>query len=159
MLTSLNRMIGLPVIFGGRLLGSVERAVADTGARRLSGLVLRRGLGAARWIPAEGVELIGKKSVLIRSKPTRFPNRKEAVGRIAILTTGERIGEVTDALLMGDSLKLIALEISPGPLYRLMGRSAYATSYEERADGRAVIVPRLITWAELSGNSGEGDNA
>lgn len=159
MLTSLNRMIGLPVILGDRQMGSVERAVADARARRLSGLVIRRGLGGARWVPAEGVELVGEKCVLIRRKPIRPPEKNEPGGRIALLTTGERVGDVTDALLMGDTLRLIALEISPGPLYRLMGRSTYATSYRERETERAVIVPRLITWAELNRTLREGDDA
>lgn len=159
MLTSLNRMIGMPVILGDRQLGSVELAVADAGARRLSGLVIRRGIGGARWVPAEGVELVGEKCVLIRMSPAHSPGKKEAGGRIALSTTGERVGEVTDALLRGDTLRLIALEVSPGPLYRIMGRSAYATVYQERAAQRAVIVPRLVTWAELNRTLGEGDDA
>ena len=36
MLTSLNRMVGLPVVWQDRRLGYVERAVPDARARRLS---------------------------------------------------------------------------------------------------------------------------
>ena len=43
MLTSLNRMVGLPVVWQDRQLGYVERAVPDARARRLSGVVVRKG--------------------------------------------------------------------------------------------------------------------
>ena len=44
MLTSLNRMVGLPVVWQDRQLGYVERAVPDARARRLSGVVVRKGI-------------------------------------------------------------------------------------------------------------------
>ncbi|MEG1776078.1 MAG: hypothetical protein RR367_06205, partial [Clostridia bacterium] len=72
------------------------------------------------------------------------------------------VGEVTDVLLHGDTLRLAALEVSSGPLYRLMGRHAYAADFRVLSQGRRageVIVPQLMTWAELErrmGEEGEG---
>ena len=39
MLTSLNRMVGLPVVWQDRQLGYVERVVPDAHARKLCGVV------------------------------------------------------------------------------------------------------------------------
>ena len=57
MLTSLNRIAGMPVIWQDRQIGCVERAIADASARRLRGLVIRKGIGLARWLPS-GLSLI-----------------------------------------------------------------------------------------------------
>lgn len=158
MLTSLNRMIGLPVVLGDLRIGSVERAVPDARAQRLNGLVVRRGIGGAKWVPADAVELVGERCVLIRRKPCRAPELPPEGGTVALSTSGERIGEVTDGLLRGDTLRVVALEVSLGPLYRLMGKSAYAVGYEARMAQRTVIAPRLMTWAELTRMLGEGDD-
>lgn len=157
MLTSLNRMIGLPVVLGDRSLGRVERAALDPCARRFAGLVARRGIGMARWIPADSVALVGKRCVLLRAAPPRAACEPTREALIALGTSGERVGEVTDALLRGDTLGLVALEVSLGPLYRLMGRIAYADRYQARRDERAVILSRLLTWAELAETLGEED--
>lgn len=157
MLTSLNRMIGLPAVLDGKSCGSVERAVMDARMRRLRGVVIRRGLGGARWAGASALELIGHSCVLLRQPPSRPPKLKDDGGAMAYSTGGDPIGEVTDALLRGDTLRLVALEVSAGPLYRLMGRSAYATDYQARHQQGAVVVNHLVSWAELIKTLGEGD--
>ena len=58
MLTSLNRMVGLPVVWQDRQLGYVERAVPDAHARRLSGVVVRKGIGAAKWVSSDGIAVV-----------------------------------------------------------------------------------------------------
>ena len=74
MLTSLNRIAGMPVIWQDRQIGCVERAIADTSARRLRGLVIRKGIGTARWLPAGSVRLIGRRCVLAGAKPEPLPD-------------------------------------------------------------------------------------
>ncbi len=159
MLTSLNRMVGLPVVWQDRRLGYVERAVPDARARRLSGVVVRKGIGAAKWISGDGIAVVGKSCVLVRQKPGSVPDgRPGRLGR-AFLTTGECVGEVTDVIICGDTLRLEALELSPGPVYRLLGRRAYAAQYrvDEGTRTGEVVVPGLLTWAQLKRTLGEED--
>lgn len=158
MLTSLNRMVGLPVVLGDERVGCVERAALTPDARKLDGVVVRRGLGGARWVAADAVEMVGESCVVIRRKPARAASLPKEKSLVALSTSGKRVGEVTDALVCGDTLRLLALEVSAGPLYRLMGGVAYAVGCRARQDGRAVIVPRLMTWAELQRTLGEGDD-
>lgn len=158
MLTSLNRLTGMPVIWQDKTVGVVERGVPDPGARRLQGLVIRKGFQRARWVPAEKVKLLGRQCVLIGAKPENLP--EEAGWKLgeAYLTTGERAGQVCDALLGGASLRLVALEISPGPLYALLGRSAYADRYRMTRQGEhggQAMVAGLFTWAEMKERLGK----
>lgn len=159
MLTSLNRMVGLPVVWQDRQLGYVERAVADAHARRLSGVVVRKGIGAAKWVCSDGIAVVGSRCVLVREKPGAVPDGQPGQLGRAFLTTGECVGEVTDVILDGDTLRLEALELSQGPVYRLLGRRAYASQYRVDGGARAgeVVVPRLLTWAQLRRTLGEED--
>lgn len=152
MLTSLQKMVGLPVIWQDRQMGYVERAVPNASAKRLGGIVVRRGLGAAKWLSPNGIAMVGEQCVLINQKPGHMPDGKECTLARAYLTTGECIGEVTDAVIEGGTLGLVALEISGGPFYRLMGRKSYAAEFRVcEAEGRqgGVVVPKLISWADL----------
>ena len=74
MLTSLNRIAGMPVIWQDRQIGCVERAIADASARRLRGLVIRKGIGLARWLPSSSVRLVGRTCVLAGAKPEPLPD-------------------------------------------------------------------------------------
>ena len=51
MITSVRRLIGMPVLFREKELGYVEQAYAGEG--KLEGVVIRRGMGSARWLAAE----------------------------------------------------------------------------------------------------------
>lgn len=147
MLTSLNRLIGTPAVWQDRRVGLVENAEADWKSGTLGGVLVRKGLGGARWVPGEEILLAGERCIVLHAKPGRLPpSRSQGFGH-AFLSTGESAGEVTDVFLLGDSLRIAALEISPGPFYRLMGRCAYAAEYRLAAGG--VMVPQLLTWAQL----------
>lgn len=160
MLTSLNRMVGLPVVWQDRQLGYVERAIADAHARRLSGIVVRKGIGAAKWVCRDGIAVVGSRCVLVREKPGPVPDGQPGMLGRAFLTTGECVGEVTDVILHGDTLRLEALELSQGPVYRLLGRRVYASQFRVDGGARAgeVVVPRLLTWAQLRRTLGEEDD-
>lgn len=156
MLTSLNRIAGMPVIWQDRQIGCVERAIADASARRLRGLVIRKGIGTARWLPAGSVRLIGRRCVLAGAKPEALPDGLTDVMMQAYLTTGERAGQVSDALFSGLTLQLVALEITPGPVYALLGRCAYTVSYRVIHAGKRAgqaMVSELMTWAEFREHS------
>lgn len=157
MLTSLSRMVGLPVVWQDQQLGYVERALPDAAAHGLSGVVVRKGIGSAKWAPSDFISVVGSQCVLLNRKPGAMPDRERDAAIRAYLTTGECVGEVTDAVLHGGTLRMAALEISPGPLYRLMGRRSYAADYRLNVTGGAgaVVVPRLLTWAQLRCMLGE----
>jgi len=159
MLTSLNRLIGLPVVWRDKQVGYVERAVADVNGMCLHGVVVRRGIGSARWAPRDGILLAGRQSVVLARGPERMPREEAAPVRRAVLTSGCCAGEVSDAVICGDTLRIAALEVSEGPVYWLMGRRQYATECRMNAYGEPgeVIVPRLISWTQLLTQLGEED--
>ena len=121
MLTSLNRIAGMPVIWQDRQIGCVERAIADASARRLRGLVIRKGIGLARWLPSSSVRLVGRTCVLAGAKPEPLPDGLTDSALQAYLTTGERAGLVSNALFSGLTLRLVALEVTPGAGLRASG--------------------------------------
>lgn len=158
-LIGLNRMIGMPVIWQDRQLGCVERAVPDMDARRLDGLVVRKGIGWARWIRGDDVLLVGKSCVLLKRQPERRAPKATSEMRRVFLTTGECAGEVTDAILHSSSLLLAALEVSQGPFYRLMGRCGYAMRFHLSGSGEGgqVVIQQLLSWTQLVKQLGEED--
>ena len=151
MLTSLNRLLGMPVIWQDRQMGCVERAVADGRKQRLSGLVVRRGIGAARWTECADVALLGENSVVLRHKPGRMPEKTAPEMRCVFLTSGECAGAVTDVLLDGNSLQIRALEVCQSPLQRLMGQRSYAVRFRfgESPKQDGVVAAQLLSWAQL----------
>lgn len=150
-MTSLRRLVGMPVVARGKLLGWVERATLTQDGKRLQGLVLRQGLGAAKWMPAEQILELGESSVLAQGAPQKLP--KDAQRRLGPVyhAQGPCLGLVADALLHPERLHVLALEISYGPLYQLAGRYAYATEYSVRpALARlGAEAPREVVVSEL----------
>ena len=150
MLTSLNRMTGLPVVWRERQMGYVERAVVDLNGMCLDGVVVRRGIGSARWAPRAGIVLIGKNSVVLSHPPVRMPGRQLTELRRALPAGGGNAAMVSDVILSGDTLRIAALEVSQGPVYRLLGRCAYAPCCRIPEGGEAgeVVVPPLLSWSQ-----------
>lgn len=112
----LTRVIGLPVILGQRLAGHVERARLTPDGRQLAGLVIRRGLGGARWVSRETICVLGDVSVVLRGAPTRLSGESAAPPHRVTDESGLTLGRVTDAWLQPDTLQISALEVSLGPI-------------------------------------------
>ena len=142
-MTGLKKLVGMPVIVGGKAAGSVMRGVLTEDGRALRGIVLRGGLRGTRWLPREQIELVGKLSVIARGRPHRLP--KAADYRLFRVSSadGARLGIVTDALINEETLRVSALEISGGPLDDLIDGRWYATVYHVRPAGDTghVTVP------------------
>ena len=149
--SSLNRLLGMPVIWQDRRLGYVERTVADIFGRRLAGVVVRKGVGAARWADENSVLLVGKNCVLLKRKLERMPDVPEPGVCRVFLPTGEYAGNVTDVWISRRNLGIVALEISPNPLARLAGRCSYAIAFQPglNAEGHSVAVGQLLSWTQL----------
>lgn len=111
-----GRLLGLPCVLGGRDVGRVERCLLAQDGHRLTGLLLRRGLSPARFVPAENVALVGDVSVILRSAPLR--TRREADFPLSTVkdSTGLTLGYVTDLWIRPDSLNVTAIEITLGPI-------------------------------------------
>mgnify|MGYP002732572894 CR=1 FL=1 len=160
---SLRRLMGMPVVTRGKLTGWVERATLTADGRRLHGLVLRHGLGGAKWLPAAQLLQLGETSVLAQGAPQKLP--REAQQRLGTVyhAQGLCLGLVSDALLHPERMTVLALEISYGPLYQLAGRSAYATEYSVRpappraaADvAREVVISELKPWQAVGALAGK----
>lgn len=160
MLTSLNRLTGLPVVWQDRHVGYVERAVADLERMRLHGLVVRKGLGSARWLPEESILMAGRRAVAAAKLPVRMPDEQPLQARCAVFASGGSAGEVCDVIIQSETLKAAALEITQGPLYRLLGRCGYAPGWRicMNGDAEEAVVPPLLTWTQLCTQLGEGDD-
>lgn len=134
-MTGMKRLIGLPVIQDGRQIGTVERGVLCRDGKSLSGLLIREGLRTSRWINADSITLLGQLSVLCRMPPVRPP--RDSAFRLFRVTdaNGLRIGIVTDALLDEQTLSVVALEISSGPLDDLLDGRFFATGFHVKSYG------------------------
>jgi len=134
-MTGMKRLIGLPVIWDGKQVGTVERGVLSKNGQTLRGLIVREGLRSARWVDAGSISLVGRLSVLCRTQPQKPP--RDAAFRLFRVTdaNGLRIGIVTDALLDEETLAVTALEISSGPVDDLISGRFFATSFDVKSYG------------------------
>lgn len=153
MLTTLNHLVGLPVVFQGEQIGQVERCVADKSSAYLQGLIIRQGLGGAKWVPSHLLETLGRRCVIIRGQPEAMPGRFAGEPKLLYLTNGQLAGEITDVVLADQSLRVVALEVSAGLLQRLTGQRQYATEYHIRRTGSRcgeAVASGLISWVEMN---------
>ena len=152
---SLGRMTGLPVVTDGKLLGRVERGVLEKDAHGLRGLVVRKGLGAAKWVPSGNITVLGGACVLVQGAPQRLP-KDCAPGLTHVYgTSGEMLGMVTDVLLSPETLRVTGLEISYGPVYRLLGQRTVVTRFGLAA-GPGDVVAVGETESEREAKEGNG---
>ena len=157
MLTSLQRLIGMPVVLRDCRIGFVERAFADPSLRRLEGVVIRRGLGSARWLRGSQILLAGRTCLLADGTPARMPRIADETVRHAYLVTGEYAGVVSDVVLDAETLLAGALEISRSPSGRLMGQCMYTAQYSAASCKENVTAGELLTWPQLRKLLGEED--
>ena len=155
---SSQRLIGMCAVSGGETLGRIEHVILDASAHRLFGVVLRRGIGGAKGIPRHRVRLMGQSCVLVDGKGEKMPGKTPQQPKHVKDSTGLSLGMVTDVLLCEKSLRVIALEISFGALYYLMGQRAYVTSYQFRrgSGGAEVVAADFLGRVYGSGRGGDG---
>lgn len=149
-MTGIQGLIGLPVIRGGKTVGLLEQAVLEESGKKLRGIIIREGLGGARWVDRENIQTIGGVSVLVSGDLKKPP--KEANFRLGYVqdTSGLRLGTVTDALINPETLEVEALEISNGPLDDLLhGRwlaSDFVLRQPQDSGKPARKKERIIPW-------------
>lgn len=96
------------------MVGRMEQAVLSGDGKRLRGIVVRHGLGAAKWVDVAQIRLIGQVSVIIGAKPTRLPDGVDFALTTVKDTGGMNLGRVTDVYLDPETLETAAIELSLG---------------------------------------------
>ena len=143
----IGHVMGLPAILAGRLVGRVERVVLEQDGHHLRGLVIRRGLGGARWASRDSVSVLGDVSVILDATPVRPPRDADFALSAVHDESGLTLGRVTDAWLCPETLSVTALEVTLGPAEDLLnGRMKVCQwTVQPGADGSAqVLLPRTV---------------
>lgn len=140
----LGRILGLPAVCGERVVGHVERAVPDESGRHVTGFVIRRGLGGAKWADRSAILVLGDVSMILRSRPGSVPKGSDVTIASVKDEGGLTLGRVTDWWIGKDSLDITALEISLGPLEDLRSgrRTVRQWTFQPGEDGIQVLIPR-----------------
>ena len=140
----LGRILGLPAVCGERVVGHVERAVPDEAGHRLTGLVIRRGLGSAKWANRSAITVLGDVSVILGARPGRVPKGSDmALGAVKD-ESGLTLGRVTDLWISPENLDITALEITLGLLEDLRSgrRTIRQWTVQSGEEGAQVLIPR-----------------
>ena len=140
----LGRILGLPAVFGERVVGHVERAVPDETGQQVMGFVIRRGLGGAKWADRSAVSVLGDVSVVLGEKPGRVPKGRDACLSAVKDEGGLTLGRVTDWWICKDELRITALEVTLGLLEDLTSgrRRVQKWTVQSGEDGMQVLIPR-----------------
>ena len=144
MTVRLGRILGLPAVCGGRVVGHVERAVPDESGQQVTGFIVRRGLGSAKWADRSTVTVLGDVSVILGQEPGRVPKGSDLTIAAVKDESGLALGRVTDWWISRDSLHITALEITLGPVEDMLsGRRRIAQwAVQPGEDGATVLIPR-----------------
>lgn len=119
----LGQVVGLPAALDGKMVGRVEQAVLTPDGHSLRGLVLRQGLGGARWVESGGIAVIGQVAVILQEKPGKPPKHADFLLTSVKDSAGLNLGRVTDVYIHPETLQVTALEISLGLVEELqLGR-------------------------------------
>lgn len=110
----LGSIVGLPAALDGRMVGRVEQTVLTHDGHALRGLVVRHGLGGARWVDAAHIAVLGNVSVILACKPGRLPVDADFILTSVKDTAGLNLGRVTDAYVNPATMQITALEVSLG---------------------------------------------
>lgn len=110
----LGTVTGLPVVLSGRMMGRVEQTVLTPDGHTLRGLVVRHGLGGAKWVDSGCIRVLGDVSVIISDKPGHLPKDADFTLSSVKDTGGLNLGRVTDVYLNPQTFQVTALEITLG---------------------------------------------
>ena len=140
----LGRILGLPCIWGERIVGHVERAIPDEAGQQVEGFIIRRGLGSAKWADRTWVAVVGDVSVILKHKPERVPKGRDASLGPVKDESGLTLGRVTDWWIEREGLHITALEVTLGLLEDLRNGRCRVSRWTVRPgeEGMQVYLPR-----------------
>ena len=111
---TLQSLSGLPVICAGKRVGRVAQAALSDDLKRMDGLWVDAGLGGARFVPAEEIEVLGDVSVTVDAPGKREALKKTPLFRRVVTTDGARLGAVVDAKVDCATFQVVSLTVSAG---------------------------------------------
>lgn len=111
---TLQSLQGLPVVCAGKRVGRVAQAALSDDLRRMDGLWVDAGLGGARFVPAEEIEVLGGVSVTVDAPGRREKPRRQPLFRRAVTTDGARLGAVVGARVDTATFQVTSLTVSTG---------------------------------------------
>ncbi len=140
----LGRILGLPAIWGERVVGHVERAVPDEEGKHVQGFVIRRGLGGAKWADRSAIRVLGDVSVILGEKPGRVPKGRDVTLSAVKDEGGLTLGRVTDLWVSQDNLDITALEVTLGLVEDLRSgrRTVRQWAVQMGDEGLTALIPR-----------------
>ena len=144
MTVRLGRILGLPAVCGEKVVGHVERAVPDESGQRVTGFVIRRGLGGAKWADRSAVTVLGDVSVILKERPVRMPKGSSVTLAAVKDESGLTLGRVTDWWISRESFDIAALEVTLGLLEDLTRgrRTIRQWAVQSGEEGMQVLIPR-----------------
>ena len=140
----LGRILGLPAVVNARIVGHVERAVPDESGQHVTGFIIRRGLGSAKWADRSSISVLGDVSVILKDRPGRVPKGRDTSLSAVKDEGGLTLGRITDWWISRDGLDITALEVTLGPLEDLRRgrRKIRKWAVQPGEDGMQVLIPR-----------------
>lgn len=111
---TLQSLSGLPVVCAGKRVGRVAQAALSDDLRRMDGLWVDAGLGGARFVPSEAIEVLGAVSVTVDAPGKREKLKKRPLFRRAVTTDGARLGAVVGAKVDTATFLVTSLIVSTG---------------------------------------------
>lgn len=147
----LGRILGLPAVCGERVVGHVERAVPDETGRHVQGLIIRRGLGGAKWADRSAIDVLGDVSVILKERPGRVPKGSDTALCSVKDEGGLTLGRVTDWWISKEDMGITALEVTLGLAedLRTGRRRVRQWAVQSGEDGMQVLIPRE-EWEDAS---------
>ena len=136
----LNEMIGLPVMCGGSKVGVVASMCLSPDSRAIDGFNIRRGLRSGLFVPGTHVCGMSDKRIEIVSAQGSAAQREKELGTVCD-RRGKAVGLITDAAIDEQTLQVIALEVTFGPVDDLMDGRRWIRRFTACAHGIMISVP------------------
>ena len=143
---TLQSLHGLPVVCAGKRVGRVAQAALSDDLRRMDGLWVDAGLGGARFVPAEEIEVLGDVSVTVDAPGKREALKKTPLFRRVVTTDGARLGAVVGAKVDCATFQVTSLTVSTGYWDDLLHGRLDVRHFAATEDGE--VVADLQTRAE-----------
>lgn len=139
---TLRSLSGLPVVCAGKRIGRVAQAALSDDLTRMDGLWVDAGLGGARFVPAEAIEVLGEVSVTVDMPGKRQKMQKTPLFRRAVGTDGTRLGAVVGANVDCVTFQVTSLTVSTGYWDDLLYGRLNIRRFAATGDGEVVADTR-----------------
>ena len=93
---TLRALQGLPVVCAGKRVGRVAQAALSDDLRRMDGHWVDAGLGGARFVPAEEIEVLGKPfgpNFMNAVQQIPAPDGQESGTVVTVFQKGYKLGD------------------------------------------------------------------